>query len=243
MDDLQALQPQDPHPAAAACLAGGSNTRHDEAVGDAARGAPRSWKGLRTWPGPPLVVIAIGEECVASALCRQWSTGVGSSPGLVESRATSEWKKGGDRDPRGGREKRGAFRIKKVARFCKEPVQNSTSRGREHYATTAAQVVKPPTGMRSVQTSLYANGMATSRMTRMMGTSATNLRKNLTMGPMPNTADVEVVNADKTPSELQIYVIAKKTSSESNWRGGPRMTSASGKYRQPEDHPRSNANN
>ncbi|XP_073390599.1 uncharacterized protein [Physcomitrium patens] len=42
--------------------------------------------------------------------------------------------------------------------------------------------------MRSVQTSLYANGMATSRMTRMMGTSATNLRKNLTMGPMPNTA-------------------------------------------------------
>lgn len=64
--------------------------------------------------------------------------------------------------------------------------------------------MKPPTGMRSVQTSLYANGMATSRMTRMMGTSATNLRKNLTMGPMPNTADVEVVNADKTPSELQV---------------------------------------
>ncbi|XP_073390600.1 uncharacterized protein [Physcomitrium patens] len=68
--------------------------------------------------------------------------------------------------------------------------------------------------MRSVQTSLYANGMATSRMTRMMGTSATNLRKNLTMGPMPNTAEhgesgkeLEEDNLDQTQLSIRFSAV------------------------------------
>lgn len=42
MDALQALQLQDSHPAAAGCPAKGSNTRHDEAVEEAACRAPQS---------------------------------------------------------------------------------------------------------------------------------------------------------------------------------------------------------